>query len=709
MRKMILSMVTVIILGFGIYYLFFMYGFYLPGVHSSELLVRATIQDGKIIYTDNNGYEHELEIKGINIDSSLPGYFNTDYMVDYDTWMRWFEQIREMGVNTIRNYTVYNDSFYNALYDFNHMNPKPLFLIQGIQVMDYANNNRNDAYAKDFYKSLRTDSKTAVDVIHGRRNIPVSVSTGTGIYRKDVSEWAIGYIVGNEWNAATIEYTNNQDYSNEYSGKYFETAEDATKFEALLASVMDELLMYEVNKYNEIKLITFANDPLSDPFEYDKYYGLQLGKFAKIDPEHLRMIGGFNGFYASYALTPFNEDFKNYFSLTQKIKLSKIWSDIKNSEYLGGYADLLAAYHTVPVMISSYECSTARGVADQERNYNEREQGEELLDAYEHIMEAGCIGGFICAWQDSWNRKSWNTSYALETYGNEDWQDAQTVAQHRGILAFESGEKSVCMVNGFADEWDDNKEFKSSDNEQGYSFKVDSDAKYLYLLIEGEKIRDEIYVAFDITPKSGCNSVQGLNLSFNRDIDFLLKINGADDSKMLVQERYDSLRQNFLEKITGENPFEKYPAINTNVFVPIKMIISNRKMVDTGMSEEEIEEASHFDTVETGIFRMGTADPRAYAFDSLADFCYGVDVLEIRVPWALLNFSDPSKRKIHDDYYRNYGRESIQVESIYIGVGSEEDSNISMKQVPLKGWDKVSYHERLKQSYEIIKNAWEGN
>lgn len=708
MKKMIMSTVLVIILGLGLYYLFFAFGFYIPNPFKGELQVRASIKDGVIVYTDRDNNQQELVLRGINIDSSIPGYFNTDYKVDYDTWMRWFGQIQEMGVNTIRNYTVYDDSFYNAFYDYNKDNSKPLFLIQGIQVKDYANNNRNDAYANDFYNSLLNDSKVAVDVIHGRRNIPASSSTGTGIYRRDISDWVIGFIVGNEWNAATIEYTNNGKYSNDYSGKYFMTTEDASAFEALLASVMDKMLEYEVNKYNELRLITFANDPLSDPFEYDKYYGLQLGKFTQIDPEHIKTKSNYYGFYASYALTPFNNDFKEYFSEEQKEILKDILPELGDNDYVGGYAKLLSKYHTMPVIISSFECSTARGVADQDKRYNEAEQGEVLVEAYNHIMDVGCAGGFICAWQDSWNRKSWNTSYAIETYGNEDWQDVQTVAQHRGILAFESGKEAVCVVDGDAKEWTEVKELVSAEDNDGYSMKVNSDAKYLYLLVEGKNIRNELDIVFDTTPKSGSKNAAGVNPVFDRDVDFLLKINGAYNSKMYVQERYDSLRQNYLEKITGENPFEKYPEANTDVFVPIRMIIANKKIAQDGMSDEEIEKMSLYDTVETGVFRIGNANPESKYFDSLADFCYGTDLVEIRVPWALLNFSDPSQRKIHDDYYKNFGREDIEIDSIYVGVGSTKTSYIKLKEWQLQDWEKVEYRERLKQSYEFIKNSWEG-
>ena len=65
--------------------------------------------------------------------------------------------------------------------------------------------------------------------------------------------------------------------------------------------------------------------------------------------------------------------------------------------------------------------------------------------------------------------------------------------------------------------------------------------------------------------------------------------------------------------------------------------------------------------------------------------------------------------KIHDDYYENYGVEWITIDKMYVGVGSSGDSDhrISMGEFELEGWGKtVTYHERLKESYYVLKDYW---
>ena len=72
-----------------------------------------------------------------------------------------------------------------------------------------------------------------------------------------------------------------------------------------------------------------------------------------------------------------------------------------------------------------------------------------------------------------------------------------------------------------------------------------------------------------------------------------------------------------------------------------------------------------------------------------------------------MNFADPSKMLIHDDYYtENYGVKFIPINKIYAGAG-QEDERIPLNEIKLKGWgNSVTYHERLKSSYYIMQNFW---
>ena len=59
---------------------------------------------------------------------------------------------------------------------------------------------------------------------------------------------------------------------------------------------------------------------------------------------------------------------------------------------------------------------------------------------------------------------------------------------------------------------------------------------------------------------------------------------------------------------------------------------------------------------------------------------------------------------IHDDYYENYGVENIKISQLYIGVGNE--GTIKLDSFSLKGWNTLTYNERLKKSYYILQKEW---
>jgi hypothetical protein len=109
----------------------------------------------------------------------------------------------------------------------------------------------------------------------------------------------------------------------------------------------------------------------------------------------------------------------------------------------------------------------------------------------------------------------------------------------------------------------------------------------------------------------------------------------------------------------------------------------------------------------TGLLTYGNANPSSQDFNSLADFMAGEGFVEIKLPWQLLNFMNPASMMIHDDYYEHYGVEKMEIDRIYIGLGNGNEARIELHPKKMKGWDtKVTYHERLKESYYILQEYW---
>lgn len=107
---------------------------------------------------------------------------------------------------------------------------------------------------------------------------------------------------------------------------------------------------------------------------------------------------------------------------------------------------------------------------------------------------------------------------------------------------------------------------------------------------------------------------------------------------------------------------------------------------------------------ETGKLTFGSTDKENKNYTTQADYYYEDNQIEVRIPWGLLNFSDPSNLLIHDDYYKHYGVEAIPISNIYVGATTK--SNVNLKKATLKKATVDVYHEELKDSYYIVKESW---
>ncbi len=710
MRKFIITAVMLVLSVLGLRYAVYYGGFYIDFHPDRPVTTQWRTENKKIYIKNQNGEDKEFLVKGVDLESNIPSYHATDYAVDKDTWMKWFTQIQEMGANVIRINTIYNDTFYNAFYEYNSKREVPLYLLQGIQVSDYANNSGKDAYSSDFYETLREDYKDVVDIIHGRKSISINKMKGSGNYRKNISPWVLGYVIGSYWNPGTMAYTNhNGTQENFYQGKYFRTDEDATVFEAMLAKIMDDMLSYESKKYKKQRLISFINDPQNDPFVYEEFYGKQLGKYNYLDAENILSSDEvISGFFASYRLYEFCPGFQEYFSEEQKAKLSGILPTLNKEFYYEGYTQLLASYHSMPVVIASYGFSSSRGTDDISGPLTEEEQGNALVSTYSDIVNSGCSGAVVSTWQDVWERRTWNTSYAVNVKESYRWHDLQTNGQGYGLMSFHTGTpEETTYIDGDSSEWEDKDKILSREE---VTLSARHDESFLYILAEKKDMNEQtsLYFPIDTTPKSGSTRSENPKLNFEREADFLLCINGVNDSRLLVQSRYESLRENYLTQIKGEDPFVNFPAKDSSEFVPISMICKNKTLVSKGMTDEEIMTQRLFETYETGRLVNGNGNPNSSNYNSLADFCYGTGFVEIRIPWQLLNFYNPADMEVHDDYYENFGVEGLKVSSMYIGVRELlEETPISMTEMKLKPWrSKATYYQQLKKSYFILKESW---
>ena len=216
MKKFVIIITALVAMYIGWNFAYYQMGFYID-FHPDQPVTTFVKTEGDSIYLNKgSGYE-KFEIKGVNMGSSQPGKWSTDFAIDKETYMRWFQYIQEMGANTIRVYMIQAEDFYEAFYEYNSARENPLYLIQGVWVNDYVNNSYRDAYQDDIYKQFLEDCKVMIDVIHGERTISLgrAASMGSGSFRYDVSPWVIGYIFGIDWDDGLVSYTNEKYKNND--------------------------------------------------------------------------------------------------------------------------------------------------------------------------------------------------------------------------------------------------------------------------------------------------------------------------------------------------------------------------------------------------------------------------------------------------------------------------------------------------------------
>ncbi len=704
MRKFLIGAICVIALHLTADFLWYGMGFYI-GFETPPISTNVKSMEKKIYIKQSEEFV-EFEIKGVNVGAGLPGKFATEYAIEKDRYLRWFKQIQDMGANTIRVYTLLNSEFYDAFYEYNINNENPLYLLHGLWVNDYIQNSHRDAYSPDFVDTFVNDAIVLTDVIHGQRKLYLGSGIGSGTYNKDISPWVIGYILGVEWEDVTVIYTDHmQKDKNSYKGKYLQTTEDATPFEALLAYVGDRQISYETRRYGTQRLVAFSNWPTTDPFDYPKDVEEHFFKVAKVDVEHIKPTEDLtSGTFASYHIYPYYPDYLNFSENISSLvdesgRINTYYSYIKN----------LNEYHTIPLVVSEFGVPSSRGMAQRDKNTNrnqgrmsETEQAQALLDCYKDIKSAGCAGSIVFIWQDEWFKRTWNTMHAVDLKKTAFWSDYQTNEQYFGLLSFDPGkEKSICYVDGDISEWDG---VSPVINNENMRLSIKYDEKFIYMLAykKDRKDSDKLFIPIDVTPKSGTEFCENYNISFDRPVDFVISVDGKENSRIVVQERYDVLQAGYSYDVNKTDAYEHPPAVDGKLFKPIKLILQT----PTKLQKNLVNGEPLAETFETGVLTYGNANPYKDGFNSLADYCFNGDYIEIKLPWQILNFSNPAEMQIHDDYYLHYGIEDIKINEIFLGFGDASET-IKLGAFKLNGWGQYpTYHERLKPGYYAMQSIW---
>ncbi|WP_371414457.1 hypothetical protein [Jeotgalibacillus sp. R-1-5s-1] len=645
-----------------------------------------------------NGDWEPITIKGVNMGMGKPGAFPGEAAITYEEYYRWFEQIDQMNANTIRVYTLHPPAFYDALADYNAEAEEPLYVFHGVWADEEPLEESLDAYNEESVARFQMEMTRLVDVIHGNATVEPEPGHASGVYRSDVSPYVIGWVLGIEWYPYMVDEMKKKypDLS-DYEGQYV-SSENAEPMEVWLAEQMDLIATYEAEEYQSMRPLSFTNwvttDHLEQPAE-----PLEQEDLASINPNHIQPEGAVTeaGMFASYHVYPYYPDF-----LYLEEKYTEFVDHRGEKNHYAGYLADLQNANDIPVLIAEFGIPASRGMTHRNQFglnqgfMSEMEQGEALTRLYEDIIEADMLGGLVFSWQDEWFKRTWNTA----DYDNSDrrpyWSNAQTNEQQFGLLSFD---RHTVRINGEPDEgltslYEGDGVLKSLD--------MSHDERYVYLQMSIDNLSEDFWdnhslnIYADVHPELGI-SQGGMNA------DFKLEMKGQE-AALQVAGDYDSFYLDYAKKL-------KLIPDNESIdeFHPIRLAL-NKGIVrpDTG---EEIP----FDAYDTGKLRFGIGDPEHPDYDSLADYIYNPDngLIEIRIPWMLLNAKDPSNHEFMGNIQKDDITSVIEVENIKWSAelleGSEQVDQLGFDEpqgYTWEKWDLPETEERLKQSYDMLKELF---
>lgn len=664
--------------------------------------------------------------KGVNMGAALPGTDPGELPITKEHYLQWFQQIQDMGANTVRVYTILQPVFYEALVEYNQRHTdQPLFFIQGVWAPEEELIEQKDAYIEEIYQHFQSDIAYAVGAVYGNADIPEQFGKASGTYRFNAGPYLLGWQIGTEWDPTMVKNTNelHKDKTH-YEGTHFSSKPEASPFENWLAEMLDHLAKLE-SQYGWMHPLSFTNwvttDPLTHPGEV-----LVAEDMVSVDATH---IDGHNwpaGYFAAYHAYPYYPDF---FHMDETLKDIREPDGSPNT--YKSYLRKLKAYHkNMPVMITEFGVPSSLGVAHlgtMDRNqggHDEQSQGQINASLLKDIYDEGMAGAIVFSWQDEWFKKTWNTMlFEIPQDRRKMWHNVLTNEQHFGLVAMLSSKDGPLVIDGDSKDWDAIKDKRKLEGSYpGWKeLWVTHDEAYVYVTGKLEKPfdaeREQLYLGVDTLPGGNRHAKELGARTLDEGLETLVALGKEGESEVRIASNYDPHRRLYGKRY---GMFEVKPEEfqdDSGVFNPWKLAIGLE------LTPPDAKKYYPFEEVDAGTMLRGMTKLDSPEFNSLTMWQAKGDTVEMRIPWMLLGFSDPSSLQVIA-YGEQEGKLFAQTtdglrfvpwivqrsDNSVVGLDSGSGAPYAISKLPVyhwKQWEKVGYVERLKQSYGAMKQAYE--
>ncbi len=677
----------------------------------------STVKDEKLAVYTGTGWEPQFW-NGINLGATTPGHFPGDLSPTTEDYRRWFEGMKKMNVDVVRIYTILPPRFYEALDEFNSRREDPLWFVQGVWTPEEEligeNEEGRDAYSPDITGEFEKEISNAVKAVHGDADLPQKFGHASGTYRTDTSEYLLGWILGTEWYPYAVQATNEAHPGRPaYSGEYFQAKQQASPFESWLAARLDTLAKEEM-RYGWQHPVSFTNWLTTDPLEHPNE-PLEQEDLVPVDPMHLEPTDRWSaGYFAAYHAYPYYPDFLRFQQSYQNYRTAD--GDI---DPYAGYLNELRDHHAgIPLVVAEFGVPSSRGMAhygplDRDQGmHTEKEQGEIDAGMIEAIHNEGYDGALLFSWQDEWFKFTWNTiELELPWKRRDDWRNRLTNEENFGVVSVEPGKNAndVIRLDGETGDWRFHRP-KETREYKDFDLSVSHDEAYLYLLMKKKEgnwdlSQQSVDLGFSVLPDGSRTADRAPGVKFPGGIQFLMQLTDKEESKIYVNSGYDQHTWLYSEKL-GMLPADRAESdVSKGEFLPWKLATSRELVLP------ETKETIPFEEVEVGKLRPGITDPDSPDFNSLADYYAEGDVLEVRIPWMLLGYTDPSTQQVWNYPYKAgaispVDSPGVEVYPVARPDGLSRAATVEPLDYDWKHWDDPVTHERRKRSYYIVQDKF---
>ncbi len=575
-----------------------------------------------------------------------------------------------------------------------------------------------------------------VRALMGKSEIKKRHGRAWGKYDSNISNYLLGIVIGREitWEEAKSTNEKNPQHTG-YAGKYVSAKSGSNAVERWVAEMCDHTAA-KLKENGFVCPVGFVSWPTLDPMIHHTentpgvLKEMQHEDSQVLNPERIVPSHGYPaGLFGCYHIYPHFPDF-----MYRKPEYS-YYRDKKGILRYGGYLrEFMKNHPEYPALIGEFGISTSLGCAHKHPEgfhhgrVEEKTQGLQLARMYRAILKEGYAGGMIFEWHDEWAKKSWvEMCYMIPYARHIYWHNTFDPEQAYGIVAHEPARKPFRGSEKayFKQDALESKVFSI----EGLDLDYNEAFLFLRLKLSGKSCRyfkpggtENVSLLIAIDTFGDLNGTRRLPHPqiplLPTGVEFLLKVSARKGAVLLARPDYNR----------GDSKFSANPS-NDPDFKEVKVLVNREQVSDR---DGTLFPAVYFNQ---SILSYGDFRFESKKYNSLAH--YFVDdqtgSIVFRLPWALLNVSDPSSRRVLYDSRENLpaGPAELWLYSGIDSIGTRKTKGFKFyiaairneKIVDLgprgkggfkpdterffwKSWDEPVFEERLKKSYPIIRKLF---